>query len=97
MPKLLTDVEIHDRLADLPDWQRDGNSIRRTVKARDFRTAIAIVNDVAERAEQANHHPDIDIRWRTVHFVLSTHSEGGITEADFGLAREIDAAVAAHT
>jgi len=48
------------------------------------------VNRVGELAERANHHPDIDIRWNTVTLRLSTHSAGGITEADLGLARQID-------
>lgn len=96
MPQRLTDVQIREHLADLPGWRRDGDSLRRTVEARDFPTAIAIVNDVAAVAEQANHHPDIDIRWRTVHFTLSTHSEGGVTALDMELAQRIDAAAAAR-
>jgi 4a-hydroxytetrahydrobiopterin dehydratase len=51
------------------------------------------VRRVAEAAERADHHPDIDIRWRTVTFTLATHSEGGITEKDVQLAREIDGLV----
>jgi 4a-hydroxytetrahydrobiopterin dehydratase len=97
MPQLLTDAQIEEQLAELPGWQREGDSIKRTVKARDFPTAIAIVDDVAVQAEKANHHPDIDIRWRTLHFTLSTHSEGGLTAFDMDLARHIDTAVAAHT
>lgn len=97
MPKRLTDAEIAARLTDLPGWRRDGDSLRRTVEAPDFPTAIAIVDDVAVEAEKANHHPDIDIRWRTLHFTLSTHSEGGLTALDTDLARRIDAAVAART
>lgn len=78
------------------DWRRDGDTIRRTVVAPDFRTAIAIVNDIAEQAEAMNHHPDIDIRWRTLHLALTTHDAGGLTELDFELAARIDAIVAAH-
>lgn len=75
---------------DASEWRRDGNTLRRSVVAPDFRTAIAIVNEIAEQAEALNHHPDIDIRWRKVTFALSTHSAGGITESDPALARRID-------
>ena len=78
------------------EWRREGDTIRRTVVARDFRTAIAIVNDIAEQAEALNHHPDIDIRWRTLHLVLTTHDAGGLTDMDFRLAGRIDAIVAEH-
>ncbi|ETK31670.1 4a-hydroxytetrahydrobiopterin dehydratase [Microbispora corallina] len=79
-----------------PDWRRDGDTIRRTVVATDFRTAIAIVNEIAEQAEALNHHPDIDIRWRTLHLALTTHDAGGLTELDYKLAARIDAIVADH-
>ncbi|MEZ0075642.1 4a-hydroxytetrahydrobiopterin dehydratase [Planotetraspora sp. GP83] len=78
------------------EWRRDGETIRRTVTAPDFRTAIAIVNDIAEQAEALNHHPDIDIRWRTLHLALTTHDAGGLTDLDYKLAARIDAIVADH-
>ncbi|MFF4777298.1 MULTISPECIES: 4a-hydroxytetrahydrobiopterin dehydratase [Microtetraspora] len=77
-------------------WQTDGDTIRRTVTAPDFRTAIAIVNEIAEEAEKMNHHPDIDIRWRTLHLALTTHDAGGLTELDYTLAARIDEIAAAH-
>jgi 4a-hydroxytetrahydrobiopterin dehydratase len=67
-----------------------GDAIERSAELASFPQAIEVVNRVAERAEAANHHPDIDIRWRTVTFRLSTHSHGGITEKDIALAGEID-------
>lgn len=96
MPERLTDPQIDERLTRLPHWRRDGDSVRRTVEARDFPTAIAIVDDIAAHAEKVDHHPDIDIRWRTLHFTLSTHSEGGLTARDFDLAHYIDAAAQAR-
>ena len=90
MPRLLDDEEITRQLRDLPTWTRDGTVLRRTVTAPDFPTAITIVNDVADVAEQMDHHPDIDIRWRTLHLALSTHSAGGITQYDVELAHRID-------
>ncbi|WP_280413936.1 4a-hydroxytetrahydrobiopterin dehydratase [Nocardia carnea] len=87
---LLTETEITDALDSLPDWSRAGDTINRTVQAPSFLAGIELVRRVAEAAEAANHHPDIDIRWRKVTFVLSTHSAGGLTAQDVALAREID-------
>lgn len=64
----------------------------KTWSGRDFAAALAYVNYVGELAERLNHHPDIDIRWGTVTLRLSTHSVGGITEADLSLAAQLDAA-----
>ncbi len=73
-------------------WTREGDTIVRTVKRRDFRDAVAFVNLVAEEAERRNHHPDIAIsRYRVVTLRLTTHDEGGLTRRDFELARAIDA------
>jgi 4a-hydroxytetrahydrobiopterin dehydratase len=72
-------------------WQREGDELVKTWSGRDFADALGYVNKVGELAERANHHPDIDIRWSTVTLRLSTHSAGGLTQADLDLAREIDA------
>jgi 4a-hydroxytetrahydrobiopterin dehydratase len=93
MAQLLNDSEISSALATVPDWQRDGATITRSVTLSSFPNAVAYVVRVAELAEAADHHPDIDIRWRTVTFRLSTHSEGGLTSKDFALAAQIDAAL----
>lgn len=90
MAELLSDAEVDDALSSLPDWQRAGASITRTLKCSTFPAAIALVDRVAASAESRDHHPDIDIRWRTLTFVCATHSKGGITELDVELAREID-------
>lgn len=90
MATLLTDAELQVRLADLPDWERAGDAISRTIELPTFPDAIEFVRRVGEAAEEANHHPDIDIRWRKVTLTLSTHSEGGLTEADVTMARQID-------
>lgn len=89
---LLTDAETAARLADLPDWSRadaDPPSITATYALADFAGALAFVNAVGAQAERRDHHPDIDIRWNTVTLVLSTHSAGGLTEADLDLAAAI--------
>lgn len=92
---LLSEHGITDELTALPAWRRDGAQIRAVYRAPDFPSAIALVDAVAIKAEAANHHPDIDIRYASVIFALSTHSAGGLTERDFALAREIDDAASA--
>lgn len=89
-PALLSDDDIAEALKDLPEWSRSGDSITRTVEAASFLAGIELVRRVAVAAEAANHHPDIDIRWRRVTFTLSTHDAGGLTPLDTALAREID-------
>jgi 4a-hydroxytetrahydrobiopterin dehydratase len=86
----LSDQEIERRVAD-SEWSREGDSIVREWRLSDFAAAIAFVNQVAELAERVNHHPDILVHgWNRVRLTLSTHSAGGLTEADFSLASEID-------
>jgi 4a-hydroxytetrahydrobiopterin dehydratase len=95
---LLTDAEVERRLAKLEQWQRGegvspsaNDAIVREWKLADFAAAIALVDRVAQAAEAANHHPDILVHgWNRVRLMLSTHSEGGLTDADFALAGEID-------
>ncbi len=73
-------------------WRQDGESLVRELEFKDFATALAFVNRVGEVAEAANHHPDITIHgWNNVRLVLSTHSEGRVTDADHALAEQIDA------
>lgn len=87
---LLSQEEIQERIAG-SDWSRDEDAIVRERKLENFAAAIAFVNGVAELAERANHHPDILIHgWNHVRLTLSTHSQGGLTDADFELAGEID-------
>jgi 4a-hydroxytetrahydrobiopterin dehydratase len=88
---LLSDEQIEQHLQD-GDWRREGDTIVRELGLEDFAAAIAFVDRVAELAEAANHHPDILLHgWNKVRLTLSTHSEGGLTEADFALAQQIDA------
>ncbi|AII05111.1 4a-hydroxytetrahydrobiopterin dehydratase [Rhodococcus wratislaviensis] len=91
MAELLSDGEIDTALAELPGWRRAGDSLVRTVESPSFPDAVELVGKVAEAAEAANHHPDIDIRWRKVTYTLSTHSAGGLTQLDLDLAAQIDA------
>jgi len=92
---LLTDDQVNAALFDLEGWELTDGTLRRSVKFGSFLAGIDAVRRVAERAESADHHPDIDIRWRTVTFVLVTHSEGGITDKDVAMAGEINRLLAA--
>jgi len=96
MSDVLSAADLATALDSRRQWSGDPSSIERTVEAPDFMTAIRIVDDVAEVAEQANHHPDIDIRWRRVRFALVTHDAGGVTDLDLDLVAHIDAIAAAH-
>lgn len=86
---LLDPAEIDAALVDLR-WEREGDELVKIWSGRDFAAALAYVNTVGELAEQANHHPDIDIRWNKVTLRLSTHSAGGLTRSDLDMARRID-------
>jgi 4a-hydroxytetrahydrobiopterin dehydratase len=90
MASLLTAQEVSEAVAGLPGWSGSTDGITRTVEAESFPAAIALVDAVAEVAEAADHHPDIDIRWRTVTFTLSTHSAGGVTAKDTAMAAKIN-------
>jgi 4a-hydroxytetrahydrobiopterin dehydratase len=87
----LPDDSVRQRLEALDGWAREGDEIVKTYEAPSFPDAIAFVTRVADLAEQANHHPDLDIRYRKVRIALSTHDQGGITDKDFALAAEIEA------
>jgi 4a-hydroxytetrahydrobiopterin dehydratase len=87
----LTDAQLADALAALPDWTQAGAALSRSVKVADFRVAVTLVNAVAEAAEAADHHPDVCITgYRNVSFELSTHAAKALTRRDIELATEID-------
>ncbi len=90
---LLSEPEIDAGLAERPAWRREGAELVREVRFPTFRDAIALVNQVAEAAEAADHHPDIDIRWRRVTFRLTTKASGGLTQRDLDMAATIDGLV----
>jgi len=87
---LLQVDEVDAEMRTVPQWVQEGDSITRTYTAETFLAGLDLVAAVGAKAEEADHHPDIDIRWRTLTFTLSTHSDGGLTAKDFALAREID-------
>ena len=88
---LLTEDDVTARLAGLAGWTRQGDSIVHVATLGDFSAAMRYVSAVADLAESQNHHPDILIQWNKVTLTLSTHSAGGLTARDFGLAGQISA------
>lgn len=88
---LLDDSEIEARLAGLDGWERAGAAIAKTFSCGDFVGSVRFVSSLVEPAEAMNHHPDLAISWDSVEVTISTHSEGGLTAADFELAGKVDA------
>jgi 4a-hydroxytetrahydrobiopterin dehydratase len=88
---LLSDVEIEARLAELSGWERQGDAISKSFKRGDFVGSVRFAGELVEPAEAMGHHPDLEISWDTVTVTISTHSEGGLTAADFELAEKVDA------
>ena len=88
---LMADEEIQARLEGLEGWERSGDSIRKRFTLGDFVASVEFVNQLVAPAEEMGHHPDLEISWNKVTVSLSTHSQGGLTEADFDLAGRIDA------
>lgn len=94
---LLTDDEREEARSRFSGWTIGDAEMRRSYDASSFLAGIDVVRRVAEAAEDRDHHPDIDIRWRTITFTLATHSAGGLTGKDTGLAEVIDREIAADT
>lgn len=87
---LLDDEDIEKRLSGLDGWERQGDAIVKRFDRGDFTGAVAFVDSLVEPANTANHHPDVAISWSEVTVTISTHSEGGLTAADFDLAMTVD-------
>jgi len=88
---LLSDEQIEARLAELSGWQHRDAAISKQFKCEDFVGSVKFVESLVEPAEEMGHHPDLEISWDTVTVTISTHSEGGLTAADFELAGKVDA------
>jgi 4a-hydroxytetrahydrobiopterin dehydratase len=87
---VLSDQEIEARLSEHPGWERRGSAIAKTFERGDFVGSVRFLDSIVEPAEAMNHHPDIEISWDKATVLLTTHSEGGVTAADFELAGKID-------
>ena len=90
MPERLTADEVATALQGLTGWSGDTDGLRRTVELPSFRDAVTAITRIADVAEEMDHHPDIDLRWRTLRLAVVTHSAGGVTGNDVELARRID-------
>jgi 4a-hydroxytetrahydrobiopterin dehydratase len=87
---VLSDAEVESALGALPGWSRSGAEIEKTYECASFPDAVAFVVRIGFLAEAADHHPDLDIRWRRVRVALTTHDSGGLTENDTALAKQIE-------
>ncbi len=90
MSELLEDDDLTAALKKCPEWDYEKKAITRTVEFEEFMDAIDFVNNLAEIAEEAQHHPDITIKHTTVKLKLTTHDAGGVTELDIELAQRVD-------
>jgi 4a-hydroxytetrahydrobiopterin dehydratase len=90
----LSEQQIETALADLPGWEYDGEAITKTYSFGSFREAIEFVNDVADLADEANHHPDIEVYYDEVVVSYRTHSADAVTDRDVQMAGEVEALLA---
>jgi len=90
MPTPLSEAAITEALAHLTGWGRAGETIETELEAASFADAVALVVRIGFLAEAADHHPDVDLRWRTVKVSLTSHDAGGLTDRDFSLAGQIN-------
>ncbi len=90
MPEILTEDALSANLRKCPAWELEGDEITRTLEFETFLEAVEFVNDLAEIAEESQHHPDIDIRYSKVTLRLTTHHKKGLTDLDFEMAQRID-------
>jgi 4a-hydroxytetrahydrobiopterin dehydratase len=96
MRRELTEEELVRQLEGLPAWHRDGIMLRGRFDFPSFPALIRAVDEIALLAEELDHHPDLDIRWRTLHAALTTHSAGGLTQLDIESAHRIEACARAE-
>jgi 4a-hydroxytetrahydrobiopterin dehydratase len=86
----LDDQQIEEKLGSLDGWERSGDAISKRFELDDFKGSVDFVNRLLPEAEGMNHHPDLEISWNKVTVTVTTHSEGGLTDNDFELAKRID-------
>ena len=90
---LLDPAALANGLASLPEWERERDWLIRTVRCPSFRAAIDLVDRVADAAEEADHHPDMEVVWRRVMFRLTSKASGGLTQRDLDMAARIEALI----
>jgi 4a-hydroxytetrahydrobiopterin dehydratase len=89
-PPRLSPEDAAAALKNLPLWSGGVDGIERTLELPSFRAAVEAISMIADVAEEMDHHPDMDLRWTKVRVAVVTHSAGGLTELDLGLARRVD-------
>jgi 4a-hydroxytetrahydrobiopterin dehydratase len=89
--KKLSDEEIEKSLNKLDGWKVEGKNLKKRFEFKNFAEALNFVNKVGEKAEERDHHPDINLGWGYAEFSITTHDRNGITAFDFAVAKEIDA------
>jgi 4a-hydroxytetrahydrobiopterin dehydratase len=92
-PPRLSPELVTAALSELPQWSGGVDGIERTLELPSFRAAVEAVSMIADVAEQMDHHPDMDLRWRKLRVAVVTHSAGGVTDLDLELARRVDALI----
>jgi 4a-hydroxytetrahydrobiopterin dehydratase len=90
MADLLADEEIQAKLGELDGWERDGDVITKTFENGDFVGSVEFVRRLTGPAEEMGHHPDLELSWDKVKVSITNHAAGGLTDADFELAKRID-------
>jgi 4a-hydroxytetrahydrobiopterin dehydratase len=90
MADLLPDQEIEAKLAELDGWKREGEAITKTFDHGDFVGSVEFVRRLTGPAEEMGHHPDLELSWSEVKVSITNHAAGGLTDADFELAKRID-------
>lgn len=90
MSDLLEADDLSAALKKCPEWEYEKKALTRTIEFEEFNDAIDFVNDLAEIAEEAQHHPEIIIRHTRISLKLTTHDLGGVTELDIELAQRVD-------
>jgi len=96
MSPKLNDESVKGWLKGRPGWKKKGNTLVKEFQFASFRNAIVFVNRLATIADEAHHHPDIDIRYQTVRVALTTHDSGGLTPKDLSVAETIDFATSSR-
>jgi len=86
----LSEAQINNELKSLPGWEYKDNTLRKLFRFKEFMDGIRFIGRVAEMAEAADHHPDMQVNYTRVTFVCSTHSEDGVTDKDLRLAKQIE-------
>lgn len=82
--------QINEALNDLPGWTFTNDTIHKNLSFDSYMEGIDFVSQLAIKAEEHNHHPDLTVSWRKVGVIFSTHDSGSVTEKDIAMAKEVE-------